>query len=60
MEMKKSLQGFLPSIEDDETKGQHLLAFYDFCCDLLEEQYGTIPPEEETDRRSLKRLLLHA
>ena len=59
MEIKKGLKSFLPSIEDDETKHQHRLAFCDFCLDLLEERYGKIPPEEEINPRFVKRLLIH-
>jgi len=59
MEIKKGLKSFLPSIKDDETKRQHLLAFCDFCLDLLEERYGKIPPEEEINPRFVKGLLIH-
>jgi hypothetical protein len=56
MEIKKGLKRFLSSIEDDETKRQHLLAFRDFCRDLLEEQYGGTLPGEEIDPRFVKGL----
>jgi hypothetical protein len=59
MEIKKGLKSFLSSIEDDETKHQHLLAFCDFCRDLLEEQYGRIPSEEEIAPRFVKGLPIH-
>ena len=51
-------QEWLDSIEGDENKRQHLHAFGDFCLDLLEEQYGRIPSEEEIDPRFVKGLLL--
>ena len=56
MEMKKGWKSFLSSIEDDETKSQHFLAFCDFCRDLLEERFGEIPSDEEIEIRFLKRL----
>jgi len=56
MEMKKRWKSFLSSIEDNETKRQHFLAFCDFCSDLLEEQYGRIPSDEEIEMRFLKGL----
>jgi hypothetical protein len=59
MEIKKGLKSFLSSIEDDETKNQHLLAFCDFCIDLIEERYGEIPSEGEITPRFVKRLLIH-
>ena len=36
----------------------HLLAFRDFCLDLLEEEFGRIPPEEEIDPRFVKGLFI--
>jgi len=56
MEIRKGLKSFLSSIEDDETKRQHLVAFRDFCLDLLEERYGRISSEEEIDPQLGKRL----
>ena len=58
MEMKRSFKGWADSIEGDETRRQHLLAFKDFCLDLLEEQCGKIPPEGEIDPRFVKGLLI--
>jgi hypothetical protein len=49
----------LTSIEDDETKYQHLLAFCDFCCDLFEELYGTMTLDKEPNSESVKGLLVH-
>jgi hypothetical protein len=59
MEIKKALEKILPSSEDDETKHQHLLAFYDFCCDLFEERYGTMTPDGEFNSKFVKGLLVH-
>jgi hypothetical protein len=56
MEIKKGWKSLLPSIENDETKSQHLLAFCDFCRDLLEEQYGKISSDEEVNPRFVKGL----
>ena len=58
METRKGLREWLDSIEGDENKRQHLHAFGDFCLDLLKEQYGRIPREEEIDPRFVKGLLL--
>ncbi|RPJ04201.1 MAG: hypothetical protein EHM36_11105 [Deltaproteobacteria bacterium] len=52
------LKDWFDSIESDETRRQHLLAFRDFCFDLLEEEYGKIRPEEEIDPRFVKGLLV--
>jgi hypothetical protein len=60
MKTRKGLREWLDSIEGDENKRQHLHAFGDFCLDLLEEQYGRIPSEEEIDPRFIKGLLLCA
>ena len=54
MGIKKGLKSYFSSIEDDETKNQHLLAFYDFCIDLIEERYGEIPSEGEINPRFAK------
>jgi len=58
MEIKDGVRGWLCSIEKDEFKRQHLLAFQDFCLDLFEEEYGKIPPEEMVDPRFVKGLLI--
>ena len=58
MEIKNGLRKWLESIEDDETKRQHLLAFQDFCLDLFEAEYGKVPPGEEVDPRFVKGLLI--
>lgn len=58
MEIKDGLKEWLNSIEGDDIKRQHLLAFRDFCLDLLEEIYGKISPEEEIDPRFVKGLLI--
>ncbi len=58
MEIKNRLGDWLSSMEADENKRYHLLAFRDFCLDLLEEEFGRIPPEEEIDPRFVKGLLI--
>ncbi len=58
MEIRKGLKEWFHSIENDPQKREHLLAFGDFCFDLLEEEYGGIPPEEEIDPRFVKGLLI--
>jgi hypothetical protein len=58
MEVKKGLRDWLESIEGEEVKRQHLLAFQDFCLDLFEAAYGKIPPGEEVDPRFAKGLLI--
>jgi hypothetical protein len=58
MEIKKGLRDWLDSIEGDEVKRQHLLAFQDFCLDLFEAEYGKIPPGEEVDPRFVRGLLV--
>ncbi len=58
MEVKKGLRDWLESLEGEEAKRQHLLAFQDFCLDLFEAEYGKIPPGEEVDPRFVKGLLI--
>jgi hypothetical protein len=58
MEVKERLREWLSSIEGEDSKRQHLLAFQDFCLDLLEEGYGKIRPEEKMDPRFIKGLLI--
>jgi len=58
MEMKKRLENALCSMEADENRQFHLLAFKDFCVDLFEEECGRIRPEEEIDPRFVKCLLI--
>jgi hypothetical protein len=58
VEVKKGLRDWLHSIEGEELKQQHLLAFQDFCLDLFEVQYGKIPPGEQVDPRFVKGLLV--
>ncbi|MGQ9645374.1 MAG: hypothetical protein ACUVWO_02400 [Thermodesulfobacteriota bacterium] len=48
----------LTSMEPDENRRIHLLAFKDFCLDLFEEEFGRIPSEEEVDPRFVKGLLI--
>jgi hypothetical protein len=58
MEVENGLRDWFYSIEGEELKRQHLLAFQDFCFDLFEVQYGKIPPGEEVDPRFVKGLLI--
>jgi hypothetical protein len=58
MEVRNGLRDWYYSIEGEEIKRQHLLAFQDFCLDLFEEEYGKIPPEEKVDPRFVKGLLI--
>jgi len=54
MEIRNRLKEWFDSIEGEENRRQHLRAFGDFCLDLLEEEYGRIPPEEESGPRFVK------
>ncbi len=58
MEIKNRLRDWFVSIEGEELKRQHLLAFQDFCLDLFEVQYSEIPSGEEVDPRFVKGLLI--
>ncbi len=58
MEIKNGLKNALCSMEADENRRIHLLAFKDFCLDLFEEEFGRIRPEEEIDPRFIKGLLI--
>jgi hypothetical protein len=58
MEIKRGLKEWFDSMEVDENKRNHLLAFRDFCLDLLEEEFGKVPPGEEIDPRFVKGLLI--
>jgi hypothetical protein len=44
--------------EANAEKTEHLLAFWDFCLDLLEAEYGRIPASEEIDPRFVQSLLV--
>jgi len=44
---------------DETLRAECLLAFQDFCLDLLEEKFGKLPPEEEIDPRFVKGFLIH-
>ncbi len=39
---------------------EDLLAFWDFCLDLLESEYGRIPPSEEIDPRFAQGLIIRS
>jgi hypothetical protein len=54
----KEAQKVFNSPGREELKRQHLLAFQDFCLDLLEEEYGKIPLGEKIDLRFVKGLLI--
>jgi Family of unknown function (DUF6178) len=58
MEVKNGLRDWISSIEQEEMKRQYLLAFKDFCLDLLEEEFGKIPVEGKVDPRFMKGLLV--
>jgi hypothetical protein len=58
MEIRNRLKNALCSMEADENRRFHLLAFKDFCFDLFEEECGRIRPEEEIDPRYVKSLLI--
>jgi hypothetical protein len=58
MGVKNGLRGWLTSTEHEELKRRHLLAFQDFCLDLLEEEFGKIPVEEKIDPRFMRGLLV--
>jgi len=58
MEIKNGLKNALCSMEADENRRFHLLAFKDFCLDLFEEEFGRIPSEQEIDPRFIKGLLI--
>jgi len=57
-EDSKEAQKVFHSPEGEDLKHQYLLAFQDFCLDLLEEEYGKIPLEEKVDPRFTKGLLI--
>ena len=58
MEIKNGLNEWFVSIESDREKRLHFMAFRDFCCDLLEGEYGKIPEGEEIDPRFVRGLLV--
>jgi hypothetical protein len=58
MEIKNGLNEWFDSIESDREKRLHFMAFRDFCCDLLEGEYGKIPEGEEIDPRFVRGLLV--
>ncbi len=57
-EVKNGLKEWFSSIEEDESKLQHLIAFQNFCLDLFEVEYGRIPFEEKVNHCYLKGLLI--
>jgi hypothetical protein len=58
MEIRNGLKDWIDSIEDDENKRDHLLAFRDFCLDLFELEFGKMVSEEGIDPRFVKGLLI--
>ncbi|MEI9475083.1 MAG: DUF6178 family protein [Deltaproteobacteria bacterium] len=58
METRREIKEWVESTEGDEQKRQHLLAFWDFCLDVLEGEYGRIPPGEEIDSRYVRGFLV--
>jgi hypothetical protein len=57
-ECPKEVEKVFNSPEREEMKQKHLLAFQDFCLDLLEEEYGKISPEEKVNPQFVKGLLI--
>lgn len=57
-EIGAGLRDWVKSIEEDETRQKHMFAFFQFSMDLLEQEYGKIPPEEEIDPRYTRGLLV--
>jgi len=57
-EIRKTSEDWVKSIESDEIRQQHLLAFSHFSLDLFEQEYGRIPPGEEIDPRYVRGLLI--
>ena len=58
MEIEEGIRNWIDSVQEDRGRREHLLAFWDFCRDLFEEQYGRIPSGEEVDPRFVKGLLI--
>ena len=58
MDIQRGLKEWLDSIENEEERRQHLLAFWDFCLDLFVEEFGRVPTEETIDARYVKGLLI--
>ncbi len=58
MEIEEGIKEWIDSLSGDPNRREHLLAFWDFCRDLFEEQYGAIPPGQEADPRFVKGLLV--
>jgi hypothetical protein len=58
MEIKNGIREWFDSIESDGEKRLHFMALRDFCCDLLEEEYGKILEGEEIDPRFVRGLLV--
>ena len=58
MGFRNELKEWFQSIEGESQRRDHLVAFQDFCLDLLEEQFGKIPPGEDIDPRFVKGLLI--
>jgi hypothetical protein len=58
MGVKNGLRDWFTSTEHEGLRRQHLLAFQDFCLDLLEEEFGKIPVEEKINPRFMKGLLV--
>lgn len=58
MGLRNELREWFQSIEGESQRRDHLIAFQDFCLDLLEEQFGKIPLGKEIDPRFVKGLLI--
>ena len=57
-EIKNGLKDWVDSIENEENKRNHLLAFRDFCLDLFELEFGKMGSGEGIDPRFVKGLLI--
>ena len=58
MQIRSDLTHWVKTNETDEQRRQDLLAFWDFCFDLLEGEYGRIPQKEDIDPRFVKGLII--
>jgi hypothetical protein len=58
MQIRGDLTHWLKANETDEQRRQDLLAFWDFCFDLLDAEYGRIPQKEDIDPRFVKGLII--
>lgn len=57
-EIRHDLEESLRSTEEDKEKRERVLAFWDFCLDLLKTEFGHLPPGEDIDPRFVKGLII--